>query len=222
MSVKPSAIKSLADLKQVKQAIEAQVRQAAEQTQMRAKTEKKQASERELFVRAAGAVQRLPDKGHLVPTKKPMAPPALMQREIDEQAALQESLSDEFDVGTLLDVDEQMSFLRPGLGADIPRKLRRGDWAIQRQLDLHGLRVEDARERLGSFIREANRQGLRCVRIVHGKGLGSPGKAPVLKRRVYNWLLQKDEVLAFVQAKPADGGAGALVVLLAPVRTNAS
>jgi DNA-nicking Smr family endonuclease len=148
-----------------------------------------------------------------------MAPPPVMQRELDEQAALQESLSDEFDVGTLLDVDEQMSFLRPGLGTDIPRKLRRGDWTIQRQLDLHGLRVEDARDALGSFIRDANKQGLRCVRIVHGKGLGSPGKAPVLKRRVYNWLLQKEEVLAFVQAKPADGGAGALVVLLAPMKT---
>ncbi len=218
MSAKPTAIKSLADLKQVQRAIAAQVKQETEQAQARAKVERKQTSERDLFVRAAGAVQRLPDKGQAVHTKRPLAPPAVMQRELDEQAALQESLSDEFDVGTLLDVDEQMSFLRPGLGTDIPRKLRRGDWAIQRQLDLHGLRVQDARERLGSFIRDANKQGLRCVRIVHGKGLGSPGKAPVLKRRVYNWLLQKDEVLAFVQAKPADGGAGALVVLLAPVR----
>lgn len=218
MSAKPTALKSLADLKQVKQAIEVRVKREAEQAQARARVEKKQLSERDLFARAAGVVQRLPDKGQTVHAKRPMAPPAVMQRELDEQAALQESLSDEFDVGTLLDVDEQMSFLRPGLGTDIPRKLRRGDWAIQRQLDLHGLRVEDARERLGSFIRDANKQGLRCVRIVHGKGLGSPGKAPVLKRRVYNWLLQKDEVLAFVQAKPADGGAGALVVLLAPVK----
>ena len=219
MSRKPVAIKSLADLKQVKRAIEARIQHETEQTQARAKVEKKQTSERDLFVRAAGAVQRLPDKGHAVHAKRSMAPPPVMQRELDEQAALQESLSDEFDVGTLLDVDEQMSFLRPGLGTDIPRKLRRGDWTIQRQLDLHGLRVEDARDALGSFIRDANKQGLRCVRIVHGKGLGSPGKAPVLKRRVYNWLLQKEEVLAFVQAKPADGGAGALVVLLAPIKT---
>lgn len=217
MSRKPIAIKSLADLKQVKRAIEEQVKKDVEQAQARVKSARQQTSERDLFVRAAGAVQRLPDKGHAVLSKK-RAPPAVMQRELDEQAALQESLSDEFDVGTLLDVDEQMSFLRPGLGTDIPRKLRRGDWAIQRQLDLHGLRVEDARERLGAFIREANQQGLRCVRIIHGKGLGSPGKAPVLKRRVYNWLVQKVEVLAFVQAKPADGGAGALVVLLAPVK----
>ena len=217
MSRKPVAIKSLADLKQVKRAIEEQVKKDAEQVQARVKAQTKQTSERDLFVRAAGAVQRLPDKGHAVLSKK-RAPPTVMQRELDEQAALQESLSDEFDVGTLLDVDEQMSFLRPGLGVDIPRKLRRGDWAIQPQPELHSLRVEDARERLGAFIREANQQGLRCVRIIHGKGLGSPGKARVLKRRVYNWLVQKIEVLAFVQAKPADGGAGAMLVLLAPVK----
>ncbi|MBU6503950.1 MAG: Smr/MutS family protein, partial [Burkholderiales bacterium] len=62
----------------------------------------------------------------------------------------------------------------------------------------------------------ARQQGLRCVRVVHGKGLGSPGKTPVLKSRVHGWLIQKSEVLAFVQARPAQGGAGALVVLLQP------
>jgi DNA-nicking Smr family endonuclease len=96
----------------------------------------------------------------------------------------------------------------------VTRKLRRGDWSIQRQLDLHGLRRDEARERLSFFIREAYKHGIRCVRVVHGKGLGSPGKAPVLKSRVHSWLVQKNEVLAFVQAKPADGGGGALVVLL--------
>ena len=110
-----------------------------------------------------------------------------------------------------------MSYRRPGVGADVTRKLRRGDWSIQRQIDLHGLRRDDARDALGSFIREAHRHGIRCVRVVHGKGLGSPGKTPVLKGRVHSWLIQKSEVLAFVQARPADGGAGALVVLLKPV-----
>ena len=94
--------------------------------------------------------------------------------------------------------------------------MRRGDWSIQRQLDLHGLRSDCARELLSQFIREAHKHGIRCVRVVHGKGLGSPGKAPVLKNKVHSWLVQKKEVLAFVQAKPADGGAGALVVLLQP------
>ncbi|MEO8859282.1 MAG: Smr/MutS family protein, partial [Burkholderiaceae bacterium] len=108
------------------------------------------------------------------------------------------------------------SFRRPGIGTDVTRKLRTGNWSIQRQLDLHGLRTDDARQALGSFIREANQAGLRCVRVIHGKGLGSPGKAPVLKDKVYRWLAQKDAVIAYVQAKPADGGAGALMVLLKP------
>ena len=97
-------------------------------------------------------------------------------------------------------------------------RLRAGYWSIQRQLDLHGLRTDEAREALGEFVRVAHRTGLRCVRVVHGKGLGSPGKTPVLKSRVQRWLVQKKEVLAFVQARPAEGGAGALVVLLQPGR----
>ncbi len=76
--------------------------------------------------------------------------------------------------------------------------------------------MEDAREALGAFLREAVKQGLRCVRVVHGKGLGSPGKTPVLKGKVHGWLVQKNEVLAFVQARGDEGGAGALVVLLKP------
>jgi DNA-nicking Smr family endonuclease len=80
------------------------------------------------------------------------------------------------------------------------------------------MRSDEARETLTAFIREAHRHGIRCVRVVHGKGLGSPGKAPVLKEKVHRWLVQKAEVVAFVQAQPAHGGAGALVVLLQPVR----
>ena len=82
-------------------------------------------------------------------------------------------------------------------------------------MDLHGLRREEARKALVDFIKVAARMGWRCVRVVHGKGLGSPGKTPVLKGKVQSWLVQKKEVLAFVQARPAHGGAGALVVLLA-------
>ena len=85
---------------------------------------------------------------------------------------------------------------------------------MQGQIDLHGLRSDEAREALGQFIRDATKRGWRCVRVVHGKGLGSPGKTPVLKAKVQRWLVQKTEVLAFVQAKGSEGGAGALVVLL--------
>jgi DNA-nicking Smr family endonuclease len=142
-----------------------------------------------------------------------------MQYQRDQEAVLRESISDEFDVSTLLDADDMLSFRRPGIGTDVTRRLRRGEWSLQGQIDLHGLRREEAREHLAHFIREAHKQGLRCVRVVHGKGLGSPGKASVLKSRVHSWLVQKQEVLAFVQAKPAEGGAGALMVLLVPVKS---
>ena len=94
------------------------------------------------------------------------------------------------------------------------RKLRGGAWVTQDQLDLHGLRTDQAREALGQFIRNSVKRGMRCVRIIHGKGLGSLNKKPVLKNKVRNWLVQKEEVIAFCQARAADGGSGALMVLL--------
>lgn len=213
MSRQPVKVSSLAELKLVKREIEAQALRRAQRVAELARARQQAASEKDLFIRAAGAVQPMPDKRRVLLKKEP-APPQPMQYQLDQKAVLSEAISDEFDVGTLLDTDELLSFRRPGIGIDVTRKLRRGDWAIQRQLDLHGLRRDEARERLSLFIREAYKQGIRCVRVVHGKGLGSPGKAPVLKSRVHSWLVQKNEVLAFVQAKPADGGAGALVVLL--------
>lgn len=206
-------ITTLADLKGIKREIEAAALQAAQLAAELALATRRAVSEKNLFIMAAGAVKPLPDK-RIAIIKKPKPLPTVMQYQQDEKVVMIEAISDEFDVGTLLDVDDLLSFRRPGIGPDVTRKLRRGDWSIQRQLDLHGLRRDEARERLSFFIREAHKHGIRCVRVVHGKGLGSPGKAPVLKSRVHSWLVQKIEVLAFVQAKPADGGGGALVVLL--------
>ena len=217
MSAAPVKVRSLAELKLVKRQIEAQALQRVQQAADAARLQRQAASESNLFVQAAGVVSPVPQKNRTLLTRVTTAP-AAMRYQRDEKAVLQEAISDQFDVSTLLDADDALSFRRPGIGTDVTRKLRRGDWAIQRQIDLHGLRRDEAREHLRFFIREAHKQGIRCVRVVHGKGLGSPGKAPVLKSRVHGWLVQKNEVLAFVQAKPADGGAGALVVLLAPVR----
>ena len=175
----------------------------------------RRAAELQLFVRAVGPVTLLRDAN--LASLQPLAPePLPLQFWLDEERALLESISDDFDVSTLLDTDDQLSFRRPGIGMEITQRLRAGHWSIQTQLDLHGLRIDEAREALGLFIRHAHKRGLRCVRVVHGKGLGSPGKTPVLKGRVQRWLVQKNEVLAFVQARPAEGGAGALVVLLQP------
>lgn len=206
---------SLADLKQVKKALAAKAQAEAERKAEAAKQARQARSDADLFRQAAGTVQPLRTKAVErleLQTGKPQ--PVPLQRQRDEAEALGASLSDEFDVSTLLDTDEHLSYRAAGVGPDVTRKLRRGDWAIQAQLDLHGLRTDEARERLAEFIRTAHKQGLRCVRVVHGKGLGSPGKTPVLKGRVQGWLAQKKEVIAFVQARPAEGGAGALVVLL--------
>jgi DNA-nicking Smr family endonuclease len=207
--------KSLQDLEGIRKQIADRERVEREQAAKKAALQKRLDVERNLFQRAAGHVQRMPEHGRVHHVPDPPAPiPA--QRQLDDQRVLQESISDEFDTSTLLEVDDAMSFRRPGIGIDVARKLRRGHWSIQSEIDLHGLRREDAREALAGFLRDAVRQGLRCVRVVHGKGLGSPGKTPVLKGKVHGWLVQKNEVLAFVQARADEGGAGAVVVLLKP------
>jgi DNA-nicking Smr family endonuclease len=194
---------------------EQQARAAAQEKAQREAAARHEA-ERHLFSRAVGPVTPLRSP-NLARLRRRPPPPLPVQHWLDEERVLLESVSDDFDVSTLLDTDDSLSFRRPGIGVEITQRLRAGHWSIQRQLDLHGLRVHEAREALGQFIRQAHKSGLRCVRVVHGKGLGSPGKSPVLKGRVQRWLVQKHEVLAFVQARPVDGGAGALLVLLQPV-----
>ena len=209
-------VRALADLKTLQKvlaeraAAEAAAREAERLHALRMDREKR------LFELAVGPVRPLPHHRRVIHPPAPVSTEP-RQRQLDEHAVMREALSDEFDVETLLHTDEALSFRRPGLGPDVTRKLREGHWSIQKHIDLHGLRTDEAREALGRFVREAHQLGLRCVRVVHGKGLGSPGRTPVLKGRVQRWLVQKKEVLAFVQARPAEGGAGALVVLLKPV-----
>ena len=207
--------KRLADLAALKKALrDAAAEAAQQQTQAREQAAREQ-RERNLFALAVGPVLPL-RKAAVPPIQRPLPSPQPRQRERDEAAVLRESISDDFDVETLLDTDDALSFRRPGIGPEVVRKLRRGVWTIQAQLDLHGLRRDAAREQLLDFLREADRHGLRCVRVIHGKGHGSPGRQPVLKGKVKSWLVQKNEVLAFTQARAADGGHGALLVLLRP------
>ncbi len=209
----PASIKDFSGLKSLQKDLKSkkEARKVAEEK--RIQDEKTAQLEADLFRRSIGEVAPLTPSNKLnVSTTKPL--PIARQHLADEQAALRESLSDEFTIETLLETDGALSYARNGIGQDVVRKLRRGHWVIQSQLDLHGLRTDEAREALGEYLRGAIKRGLRCVRIIHGKGLGSINKEPVLKNKVRNWLVQKDEVLAFCQAKAADGGAGALIVLL--------
>jgi DNA-nicking Smr family endonuclease len=208
-----STIKDFAALKGLRKDLKAQeeARQKAEAERIQREQEARR--DADLFRRSIGDVKPMPDRRQ-AEISPPRPQPIAHQHLADEQAALAESLSDEFSIETLLDTDEALSFARNGIGGDTLRKLRRGHWVIQAQLDLHGMRTEEAREALAEFLRSTVKRGLRCVRVIHGKGLGSVNKEPVLKNKVRNWLVQKDEVIAFCQARAADGGAGALVVLL--------
>ncbi len=206
-------MKSLADLKAVRQQLQEQQARAQAERKAAQDAERQRERQQNLFRAAVGQVQPL-TVGARAPLGKPRPKPVATQHLRDEQEVLRASLSDAFDPANLLETDAGLSYARAGVGPDVLRKLRRGEWTVQREIDLHGLRREDAREALAAFVRQAHLHGIRCVRVVHGKGLGSPDKTPVLKERVHSWLTQKRQVMAFVQARPLEGGAGAVLVLL--------
>ena len=217
MSSKP-ALQGLQALQDVKLALaEAAKAQRAAEAAAKAAAEHAE-QERQLFTRSVGPVTpRKPSHQAQRPLiKSPPPSPRPFHREKDEAAVMTDALSDEMDVESLLETDEELSFRRSDIGPDVVKRLRKGVWAIEAQLDLHGLRREEAREAINRFFRAAVQKRLRCVRVVHGKGHGSPGRKPVLKDKVKRWLVHKEEVMAFVQARAIDGGNGALVVLLRP------
>jgi DNA-nicking Smr family endonuclease len=217
----PRRVRSLQDLATLKKTLAKDAAEAARrEAEARAEAARAQ-RERHLFEHTVGPVLPL-RRVAAMPLARPRVEPLPRQRERDEAAVLREAISDEFDVESLLETDDALSWRGEGIGPEVVRKLRRGVWAIQAQLDLHGLRRDEAREQLASFLREAVRHGLRCVRVIHGKGNGSPGREPVLKSKVKTWLVQKSEVIAFAHARAADGGNGALLVLLKPTGPSQS
>lgn len=141
-------------------------------------------------------------------------PPRPIQSQADEQAALREALHGPIGLQDRLEGGDEPHYLRPGMATATLRDLRRGRWVIQAEIDLHGLNRDEARHHLASGIADAARRGLRCLRVIHGKGFGSPGRQSILRRLTRGWLMQKVEVLAYCQAPPRDGGEGALLVLL--------
>jgi DNA-nicking Smr family endonuclease len=207
--------RSLQDLGDIRAALARAEREAAEAKRRADEERARLDRERRQFELAiGGGVRKL-----VAPARADVkrAPPDAVprQKELDEARALAEAMSDEVDVESLLLTDDGLGFRRPGVSLDVLTQLRKGKWAIQDQLDLHGLRRDEAREAVGAFIRSADQRGLRCLRVIHGKGHGSPGREPVLKSKVHKWLAQRQEVIAFAQAAGPQGGAGAVIVLLA-------
>ncbi len=146
--------------------------------------------------------------------------PSVLPRQslADERDALEmskygnEPAPQAWDIGQ--EIEGEQTFLRPGLGRDVLTGLRRGRWVVQAEHDLHGMTTDEAHDSLADFLLEARARGLRCVRVIHGKGLTSHNREPVLKGKVRRWLSHYNDVLAYCEAPRHAGGSGAVVVLL--------
>ena len=211
-------LKDFADLKSLSKQLKEQADARAAAEVERVKRDKVQAVEANLFQSSLGGVKRMPVSDRYVPNVPkaagPTAAPArkLTQAE-DDAAVLRESLSDLFEVDHYLEDDPALNYLAPGVGPDVMKKMRKGHWPVQDELDLHGMNRDQARDALGAFLTRATQRNHRCVCVIHGRGFGSRGQEPVLKSMVHSWLVQTG-VVAFCQARNHEGGEGALIVLL--------
>lgn len=164
-----------------------------------------------LFHAAMRDVAPLPVSDKVISSNSKI-PPIPRKASYQEQAVSADALSDHITVE--IEAGDAWSYVRPGMPHQTLRRLRRGYWRIQDDLDLHGFTRDEARQELSVFLDECVRKNFRCARVIHGKGLTSKNREPVLKARVGNWLMQRADVLAFCQAKPEDGGGGAILILL--------
>jgi DNA-nicking Smr family endonuclease len=164
----------------------------------------------ELFRRAVGEVRRVKnDKVRLLNEEKPKPYPKSKPAEIESRLAEQQ----DFELDTV-SIEDRLSYLAPGVQKNVPAKMRKGQFGLDAEIDLHGLTSSEAKRQLLLFLHRAVIDGCRCVLIIHGKGYRSQDNLPVLKNSLNLWLRQHQDVLAFCSAKPRDGGAGAVLVLL--------
>ncbi len=167
--------------------------------------------DRDLFRRMLGDVKRVhSDKVH---HRRNEPEPAARFRRSDEAEVLSDSINGAIDPAEL-ETGEELNYRRPHVRPADFRRLRRGQISVAEEIDLHGLSAEQAHIALAQFLTEAVSRGMRCVRVIHGKGLRSGPTGPVIKSRIGRWLRRRDEVLAFCSARPVDGGTGAIYVLL--------
>ena len=217
-----AGMKDFAELKGLRDRLKEDERMRAIQQAEREQRERVARERAAEFRTSMEGITRLPESDRYVhrpvyvAPNRPTARAASLTPEEETEAVLRESLSDLFDVEGMLDEDPALSYTRDGVGSDVVKKLRKRHWPIQDELDLHGLTRDGARDALTDFLHRANRRGVRCVRIIHGIGYGSPKGEPVLRSIVHSWLVQKNEVIAFCAASRSDGGHGALIALLRP------
>ncbi len=165
----------------------------------------------ELFRRHVSDARPLPRDDRVPRARKAVARARFARA--DERAVLRESLAAEVDASNLQSGDS-LRFHQPQVGRRTMRKLARGNYSVQDEIDLHGMTADEAKSALRNFIHDSSLRGYTCVRVVHGKGRGSGERGPVLKRKVDYWLRRWEPVLAFVSTRQVDGGTGAVYVLL--------
>lgn len=177
-------------------------------------------ADEQIFAEEMRGVMELPadPRGRVVGGAAP--PPSAPRRRLDDEAEAYAELADLVEGAGTFDIsatDEYVEGLAAGIDKRLLRKLRAGDYAVQAHLDLHGLTADEARVEVEKFLVAARHDGRRCVLIIHGRGHNSKEGIPVLKERLKVWLARGRigrGVLAFCTARPADGGAGAVYVLL--------
>ncbi|MBX2885415.1 MAG: Smr/MutS family protein [Granulosicoccus sp.] len=167
--------------------------------------------DRSLFRDAVGAVKPVSDDRHRNEKRKPPAEPISQHR--DDASVMRELLAD-FSETDLLETGEHSSYTADGVQRSVLRNLKSGKYAIQAELDLHGFSLEQSHHEFNGFLKRALERQYTCIRIIHGKGRKQSDKAPVLKPAVASWLRRNRQVLAFCSARDADGGTGAVYVLL--------
>lgn len=165
------------------------------------------------FSTALAGVKRMPPSDRLPPVLKHAPLPYARQHALDELAVLAEMLQDplhpeDYESG------DTLQYRGEGIQDSVWKKLRRGQFLLQAECDLHGLNRDDARLEMVRFLAYCADRDVRCARIIHGKGNGSPNSGPVIKRHLDSWLRKRREVLAFCSARAHDGGTGAVYVLL--------
>ncbi|MFO7784716.1 MAG: Smr/MutS family protein [Thermodesulfobacteriota bacterium] len=172
-----------------------------------------------VFIEAMAGVEPLPRRGNKACRAEPASPRPAHPPPDEERAAMEHLRglvrgSVEMDISL---TDEYMEGAVKGVGWKTMRRLKRGRFPVQDHMDLHGLTRREAQDRVREFLIESHKTGLRCVLIVHGRGLNSPSSFPVLKEQLPAWFNRgpvRKIVLAFATARPYDGGAGAVYVLL--------
>jgi len=172
-----------------------------------------QDEDKKLFQEAVKNVKPLKIKSKTIEVSVSKPKPIAKKFIEDEKKVLLDSISDDY-IYDNIESEDGLLYLRHGHSPDILNKLKKGYWVVQGSIDLHGMISKEAKSYIVDYIQDCKKRHIRCIRIIHGKGIGSKNKEPVLRNKVKNWLVQKDEVIAYAQAPRHDGGSGAVIVLL--------